>query len=232
MTDSMGDPITMTPTARAKAAEYLKQDKQREVFRVSIDTNDKLSVALDKVQPGDRTFVQGEVNVALEGPLVELLRGLTIDLGPGRAGKEDGFSFSGPPTADADLGKKARAALAQPAAAHAAHAAGGHSSEADYMKIFFALFFLTVLELGSTQLPVGKVFIILLLVILAFTKAGLVGMYFMHLKFEGRWKHILLVPPALLAVVLVFALMPDVGRTGAWPADQPASHAQPVMQEK
>ncbi len=233
MTDSSGDPITLTPAARDKASEYLKQDKQREVFRISFDTNDKLSAALDKIRPGDKTFVQGDVNVAVEGPIVDLLRGLTVDFGPG-PGDKIGFSFSGAPTSDAELGKKARAALAAPAGAHAAahgHAEGGHSSEADYMKIFFALFVLTAAELGCTQLPFGKVFIVLMLVILAFTKAGLVGMYFMHLKFEGRWKHILLVPPALLAIVLVFALMPDVGGMGAWPSDLPASHTQPVTHD-
>jgi len=228
MTDSMssGDPITLTPAARDKAAEYLKGDKAREVFRVSFDMNDKLSVELDKVRAGDRTFAQGDVNVAVAEQLVPLLRGLVIHFEPNPEGKV-GFSFSGPPTTDAALGRKAKAALAEPVGA--VHVEGGHSSELDYMKIFFALSFLTILELASTQLPIAKVAIVLLLVILAFTKAGLVGMYFMHLKFEGRWKHILLVPPVLLAMVLIFALMPDVGGTGVWQRDDPASHVQPVI---
>lgn len=236
MTDSLqtGDPITLTPAAREKATEYLKQDKAREVFRVSFDDAGKLSVELDKLRPGDRTFLQGEVNLAVAEPFVNLLRGLAIDFGPNPEGKV-GFSFSGPPTTDSELGKKAKEAVAH-AAAHpgAAHHDGQHSSEADYMKIFFSLFVLTAAELGFAVMVTNKVALILVLVILAMVKAALVAMYFMHLKFEGRWKHILIVPPVLLAIVLIFALMPDVGGIGAWQRDNPASHVQPVaaQQEK
>src|SRR5580693_8616984 len=106
-----GDPITLTQAAREKATEFLKQDKAREVFRVSFNTEGKLSPELDKLRPGDRTFLQGEVNVAVAEPLVALLRGLTIDFGPNPEGKV-GFSFAGPPMNDPELGRKAKEALA------------------------------------------------------------------------------------------------------------------------
>jgi cytochrome c oxidase subunit IV len=53
--------------------------------------------------------------------------------------------------------------------------------------------------------------VIVVLCGLAFIKAGLVGMYFMHLKFE-RWAFIGIVcfPLALMAF-LVCMLLPDVG---------------------
>jgi cytochrome c oxidase subunit 4 len=38
-----------------------------------------------------------------------------------------------------------------------------------------------------------------------------VMLYFMHLKFEGRWKFVLLAPTIILAMALVAALIPDVG---------------------
>ena len=38
-------------------------------------------------------------------------------------------------------------------------------------------------------------------------KAGLVGWFFMHLKFEGNWVYILIVPAFILATILVLALM-------------------------
>lgn len=41
-------------------------------------------------------------------------------------------------------------------------------------------------------------------------KAALVALFFMHLKYEGRWKYVLLIPVAFLAVVLVIALYPDI----------------------
>ena len=45
---------------------------------------------------------------------------------------------------------------------------------------------------------------------LAVTKAALVAIFFMHLKFEGRWVYLLLVPATLLAVALVLAIYPDI----------------------
>jgi cytochrome c oxidase subunit 4 len=35
--------------------------------------------------------------------------------------------------------------------------------------------------------------------------------YFMHLKFEGRWKFVLLLPTAILACGIPLALAPDIG---------------------
>jgi cytochrome c oxidase subunit 4 len=48
------------------------------------------------------------------------------------------------------------------------------------------------------------------LMLLAVVKASLVGWFFMHLKFEGRWVYYMLVPAGILAAVLVFALVPDI----------------------
>jgi cytochrome c oxidase subunit 4 len=42
-------------------------------------------------------------------------------------------------------------------------------------------------------------------------KALCVMMYFMHLKFEGNWKFVLLAPTTILAIGLPLALFPDVG---------------------
>jgi cytochrome c oxidase subunit 4 len=39
-------------------------------------------------------------------------------------------------------------------------------------------------------------------------------MFFMHLKFEGPWKYVVLIPAGLLLVMLVIALVPDVGLRG------------------
>lgn len=52
--------------------------------------------------------------------------------------------------------------------------------------------------------------LILGLLILAVTKATLVGMFFMHLKFEGNWVYYMLVPAGILAMIFICALVPDV----------------------
>jgi cytochrome c oxidase subunit 4 len=44
----------------------------------------------------------------------------------------------------------------------------------------------------------------------AVAKAQFVMRYFMHLKFEGRWKYVLLLPTAILACGLPLALAPDI----------------------
>src|SRR5262245_30002014 len=55
--------------------------------------------------------------------------------------------------------------------------------------------------------------IILTFVVLAVAcaKALFVMMYFMHLKFEGKWKFVLLAPTIILAMAIPAALMPDIG---------------------
>jgi cytochrome c oxidase subunit IV len=44
---------------------------------------------------------------------------------------------------------------------------------------------------------------------LALVKAGMVGWYFMHLKFERPWVYLLIVPACVLAVGLTLTLVPD-----------------------
>ena len=55
---------------------------------------------------------------------------------------------------------------------------------------------------------------IILLIGLALTKASLVGLYFMHLRFEKKTFVVVVSAPLVLAVVLVLALLPDVGGLG------------------
>ena len=46
---------------------------------------------------------------------------------------------------------------------------------------------------------------------MAVAKALCVMAFFMHLKFEGRWKFVLLSPTIILAIGIPLALLPDVG---------------------
>ncbi len=85
-------------------------------------------------------------------------------------------------------------------------------SHAPYLKVWVALLVLTVLEYAfASYLRVGFTTLALSLMALALVKAALVAWYFMHLKFEGRWVYLMLVPAGILAAVLVLALFPDIG---------------------
>ena len=83
-------------------------------------------------------------------------------------------------------------------------------AHAPYLKVWLALAVLTGVEYFYAAW-FKELFIILLtgLLIWAGIKAGLVGWYFMHLKFEGKWVYLLIVPAIILATILVVALIPD-----------------------
>lgn len=102
-------------------------------------------------------------------------------------------------------------------------------AEPNYMAIFGWLSLLTVVEIGVIFLPIAKLLIAILLVGLAITKAALVAMYFMHLRFERRTLAVIAVTPMLLCVLLVFALLPD---HSAVPHQAAASPPRPATAPK
>lgn len=83
----------------------------------------------------------------------------------------------------------------------------------NYLYVFFALCGFTLLSVVFDQLPasVPHAVIIVLVLAVAVAKALSVMMFFMHLKFEGNWKYVLLAPTTILAIGLPLALYPDVG---------------------
>jgi cytochrome c oxidase subunit 4 len=83
-----------------------------------------------------------------------------------------------------------------------------HASRKQYVLIFVALAVLTALEVGLVKMPgISKDPMVAGLVLLAITKAALVALFFMHLKWETKimkWMvGIPLATPALYAVVLI-----------------------------
>jgi cytochrome c oxidase subunit 4 len=79
----------------------------------------------------------------------------------------------------------------------------------NYMTIFWYLAILTVVEIAVIYLPLGKLTIGVLLCALALTKAVLVAMYFMHLRFETTTLGWIAVTPLAIATLLIFVLLPD-----------------------
>ena len=84
-----------------------------------------------------------------------------------------------------------------------------HSS-AQYIKIFYVLLVLTVVEVAIVYTGLPKMLLIGLLVIFAVWKASLVAMHFMHLKFEKRTLALVAVSPFILCVFLILMLLPDI----------------------
>jgi cytochrome c oxidase subunit 4 len=79
-----------------------------------------------------------------------------------------------------------------------------------YIQVFVWLAVLTALEVGIIYVPIGKYVVAAMLVLLAATKAALVALYYMHLAVEKRTLAYIALTPALLCVLLVIALLPDL----------------------
>ena len=88
--------------------------------------------------------------------------------------------------------------------------AGHISPKSTYYMIFGTLMVLTAITVAVAFVPLG-VFNFPVAIAIAITKATLVILYFMHVKYEGKWVYAIMVPAGLLAVILVLALMPDIG---------------------
>jgi cytochrome c oxidase subunit 4 len=84
-----------------------------------------------------------------------------------------------------------------------------HDKGPSYMAIFWYLAILTVVELAVIFLPIAKLLIGIMLVALALSKAALVALYFMHLRFETRTLGYIALTPVLIGALLVFVLLPD-----------------------
>lgn len=83
-----------------------------------------------------------------------------------------------------------------------------------YLAVFAWLFVLTVLEVGIAEWDFARTATVVTLSFLAFIKAALVALYFMHLKFE-RYKLITFVfAPVFCTVLLLVYLVVDALRLG------------------
>jgi len=82
--------------------------------------------------------------------------------------------------------------------------------EPNYMGVFWWLLALTIIEVAVIYLPIAKLAIAIMLITLAITKAALVALYFMHLKFERRTLALVAVSPFVLCVFLILMLTPDI----------------------
>ena len=102
--------------------------------------------------------------------------------------------------------------------AHGQHAAEHHESHGGtglYLAVTGALMvltlgsFLTYWEGFRETVPLQARWLFMMAV--AVTKACLVMLFFMHLKWEANWKYVLTIPSIIMAIFLMAALVPDVG---------------------
>jgi len=80
----------------------------------------------------------------------------------------------------------------------------------NYIGVFWWLLALTIIEIAVIYLPIAKFAIAVMLIVLAVTKAALVALYFMHLKFERITLGWIALSPFILCVFLILMLLPDI----------------------
>lgn len=88
---------------------------------------------------------------------------------------------------------------------HMGHIMPGHI----YRNILIALLVLTVVTVGVAQIEFGGVWNIIVAMIVASIKAGLVAMFFMHLKFEDKFTWIYAFIPLFLLFLLIAGVFID-----------------------
>ena len=95
-----------------------------------------------------------------------------------------------------------------------------HDGIAQYIYVFIALCVLTSASFFTysdywpfhEQPKIGWAF----MMAVSCTKAMLVILFFMHVKYEASWKYVLTIPAAFMSIFLILALVPDIGLRGHW----------------
>ena len=82
--------------------------------------------------------------------------------------------------------------------------------EPNYIGVFWWLLALTIIEIAVIYMPVARLIIVILLVGMALTKAALVALYFMHLRFERVTLGVIALTPLVLCLFLILMLSPDI----------------------
>jgi cytochrome c oxidase subunit 4 len=77
----------------------------------------------------------------------------------------------------------------------------------NYIRIFIVLAVLTIIEVMASFTISIKAFLVLFLILLAASKAGLVVAYYMHLRFERAPVRVVALGPIILVVLLTAVLL-------------------------
>lgn len=78
-----------------------------------------------------------------------------------------------------------------------------------YFLIWGVLLILTMAEVGYAFLPLSQFWLATGLIVMAFWKAALVALYYMHLRWEPRRMWVLAASPLPLVVILIMAVLTE-----------------------
>jgi cytochrome c oxidase subunit 4 len=109
------------------------------------------------------------------------------------------------------------------------HPEGHHGGLAKYFYVFVALCILTGASFFTysrywpwhDQPQIGWAF----MMAVSCTKAMLVILFFMHVKYEANWKYVLTIPAGMMSIFLLLMLVPDIGLRRHWYSEERHLHA-------
>jgi cytochrome c oxidase subunit 4 len=111
----------------------------------------------------------------------------------------------------------------------------GHGGNGKYIAVFVALCVLTSASFFTYSSAWDAIFSPnphvkwAFMMAVSCTKALLVILFFMHVLWEANWKYVLTIPAAMMSIVLMLALAPDVGlRTSHYTEERWVHAADPV----
>ncbi|PIQ85055.1 MAG: oxidase [Candidatus Omnitrophica bacterium CG11_big_fil_rev_8_21_14_0_20_45_26] len=91
-----------------------------------------------------------------------------------------------------------------------------NATQKQYLIIFGWLGVLTLLEIGAVMFKLPHTALVIFILGTAASKAILIALYFMHLKFESRLTWLLPGIPVVLGLIFIFALFPDMVYQLTW----------------
>ena len=80
----------------------------------------------------------------------------------------------------------------------------------NYVAVWVWLVVLMIAGVLASYLPFAKSAVIFLVFVVAATKALLVALYYMHLRFESGLIYAMVIVPVVLVIALTFLLFPDL----------------------
>ena len=89
------------------------------------------------------------------------------------------------------------------------HAGHGEHKDPPYFLIWAVLLILTLAEVGYAFLSLPQFWLAFGLIVMAFWKAALVALYYMHLRWEPQRLWILAASPLPLVVILIVAVIQE-----------------------
>jgi cytochrome c oxidase subunit 4 len=97
----------------------------------------------------------------------------------------------------------------------------------NYMAVFYTLFAVTVAEVAIVYVPMPTALLISILMVMALFKAGMVALYFMHLKYDHKVLTVIAATPLLLVAIAVAVVAYEFASNT--PTEQAARSNAPVL---